>query len=81
MKQLIAAPAGWQAAFALNGIAIAILWLMTIKPGLIWSLAAFWASRSWVVWPHAHAVDRRFDRRTTLDWGHEDRTAIFTPYG
>lgn len=39
VTQLIAVPAGWQAAFALNGIAIAILWLMAIKPGLIGSLA------------------------------------------
>lgn len=38
IRQLVTAPAGWQAAFALNGIALGILWLMAIKPGLIHSL-------------------------------------------
>ncbi|MDQ3766299.1 MAG: DUF2269 domain-containing protein [Actinomycetota bacterium] len=38
VKRLIAAPAGWQAAFALNGIALGILWVMAIKPGLTHSI-------------------------------------------
>ncbi|MDQ3752244.1 MAG: DUF2269 domain-containing protein, partial [Actinomycetota bacterium] len=38
VKRLIATPAGWQAAFALNGIALGILWVMAIKPGLIHSI-------------------------------------------
>ena len=38
VKRLIAAPAGWQAAFALNGMALGILWLMTTKPGATHSI-------------------------------------------
>ncbi|MBA2274986.1 MAG: hypothetical protein H0W21_13985, partial [Actinobacteria bacterium] len=38
VKRLIATPTGWQAAFALNGIALGILWVMAIKPGLTHSI-------------------------------------------
>jgi uncharacterized membrane protein len=38
VKRLIATPSGWAAAFALNGIALGILWVMAIKPGLAHSL-------------------------------------------
>ncbi|CAN5353656.1 hypothetical protein BH20ACT22_BH20ACT22_15130 [soil metagenome] len=40
VKRLIATPAVWAAAFALNGIALGILWVMAIKPGLTHSIVA-----------------------------------------